>query len=330
MSKAYPVRAVLTWLVVLLAAGPAEAGWIPVDLAELRAQLEANKDRVTAICARSHPIPKAVALTVHVTAGSPYAGEEHGRIELAATSDDDFGACFATEAHWHLRAGQYTTKPFSGTVTLKLRPPDELLSRALAAWFATESTCIPRPGEIPRAVTIDIASDEADMTIHATTSPANDAVDTCMAASLRASLDLAGIGPGRSNPTAHLTRALPPLVTSKRLRAVLPELARVATASCLPEEDDKPPKATMTVSVTAKVDAQDFVVTAHSGDAKRDACTEDALLASLHERFARQLDDGTTFFRIDGNATRRYAFAIETTQQIWARWSAERAATFRD
>jgi hypothetical protein len=284
-----------------------------ISLADIRERLELHKNRATARCARSFPIPSTVSVVAGVSTVT------------AADEDDAFAACFASEVAANMCTG-WCTDPGSGLFVLKLATPKQLVDHAIASSFEY-GDCLPRPGAIPRTVTIDISSDDTDVTVHATTSPSNAAVAECYADNVRDAFDEAGIGV-ELKPSAHLAHPVAPHVTSARLRLALPDIASDAAASCdrpdIPETANK-----MRIVVTAKRDADSFGVVARSSDAKRDACTTRAIVEGLHQRFEVQLEDGTRYFRIDSNASASLAFEIESAPQLESRRAAEQRARRR-
>lgn len=229
-------------MALVVQASSAQAGPIATTLGVVRGDLEANKDRITAICAREAPVPRTVEVKVVGRAGDREmsvmkAVTSAGPLfEIVAATDNLFTLCFAREATLAKRAAVFIVKPFASVVTLQLTPPDKLLKHVIEAWFANEDNCWPRPGVIPRALTIEISSDEIEMTVRATTKPSNSAVDACVIDGLQSELGGAGIDAGIWKPTAKITRAIKPLVINAHLHTALDDIARDSAASCIPPE----------------------------------------------------------------------------------------------
>ncbi len=319
----------------------AAAGPVGVRLSDIRAHIEHYKGRYTAMCARTSEVPTKVSLTVKATRSleleSVIAATTSRRsLVIEATTDDAFSECFAREVAadppW-----SYVHESYSGTIDVVLDRPQKILSRALDEWLREEDGCRPHAGAIPRSMTVDITSDDVEMVVKVAITPANASLEACELASVNALLLEARIDTGVWKPTAHVRRALRPIMTNASLREATAFYAPHAVASCIAGEvaasideavmeGKKPPRlGTMAVAVTAKLDAADVVVAARSGDKTRDACTEAALTKLLHVHIERRYGDGTSFFRIDGSAAARLRFPIETQGQLDARDSAERA-----
>jgi hypothetical protein len=297
--------------VLMALATPAAAGPLWGVVPAIREELEHNKDRATAACARSATVPRTVTLRLRA---AKTTWPHRGVLDITAVRDDDFSICFAREqSQRHTIVGE-VPKPISSVVTLSLRQPKQILAGEIAYVLGEESICLPRPGAIPRSVVIDVFMDDGNVATRALTTPSNPAVDTCIADELLHWLHDRAIGDGAWKPEAHVTRKLQPVVTPARLRKEVAYLAREAAMSCIDELPSPRPK--MKVTVTAKRDADDFGIVARSGDETRDTCTVAALTETLHEFLERELADGTHSLRIDGDATVSLTFAIETWETL--------------
>lgn len=304
---------------VLFGVHIASAGPVSGSLARVREAIEANKDRATAACFTSLPYPMTVRLAVKISRRkvddllpeTPY----HLAIE-ADDPDDAFAACIAS-----IVSNDMPSAPSMGEVfDLQLATPKQLTAHAIDK--ALDGSCLGRRGATPRTVTVEVSTTDTEVLVRAKTSPSNPDVESCFAENVRAELDDELIGVALE-PKAHVTRRLEPLVTSRALRVELPELALPAAADC-DRPDISENKRRMRVSVTAKRDADDFVVVVRSGDARRDECTASAVGRALHQMFETQLDDGTSYFRIDGDASARFSFEIQDLVQLRYREAALR------
>jgi hypothetical protein len=315
-----------------------------VTLGMIGGELESHKDRITAMCAHEGTVPRGVTVQViglmeswHTDGTLKWTSQ--ASIHIQPVGDDLFTNCFAREAMQEKEPHPFIAQSFKGTVTLLLSPPDTILAGKISGWLREQREdpgCWPRAGAIPHTLAIDVSSDDVYMTVTARTTPSNADVETCVTDSVNEVLMDAGIRAGEWKPTLRVKQRIEPRVSSARLRAELPDLAREAAASCIPSDvaqeiDDaivaetKPRRiGKMRVTATAKRDAAAFVAVARSGDKTRDACTKRALEAKLRERFELRFED-ETIFRIDSNATASASFEIETEGQLETRHDAERS-----
>lgn len=293
----------------------------------IRQDLEAAQDQVTAFCARESAVPRTITVDIKGRPTGDLLGASfEPSIEITTTSDDPFAQCFVDQAMQNRRPVSFIARGFGSSATLTLTPPDRILARAIDAWLA-ENGCRPSPGPIPTSIAIDITSDDVEMTVKVAVTPANATLDACELKSLNAMLLDARIDTGLWKPTVHVKRKLTPIVTNANLREMTASYGSHAVASCIPGDiaapideavangEDPARLGTMSISARAKRDG-DISVVVRSGDKTRDACTTAALTKMLHEHYEQRFGDGTTYFRIDGNAAANLRLPIKTQGQL--------------
>lgn len=126
---------------------------------------------LTLLCAAQDPPVATISLTLY--------GSSAG---LRVTSDTagPFAACFAAHAG---DPSFHADVAFATFLDLEL-PTIEQLAAERLAWLNVPEWCVPRPGPLPDTATIEIV----DGTLHVTTRPSNDEVNTCLVRKLTVDL----------------------------------------------------------------------------------------------------------------------------------------------
>ena len=172
------------------------------------------------------------------------------------------------------------------------------------------TTCLPRPGAIPKRATVHLATSARGLRVTVHTRPSNVEVAACIESHVRSRM--VAFGPGVWRLETRVSSPLPPLVTSKSLQHVVARVAPKLARDC--HLGESPLRAS--VSVIARLDAEQFAIAVDAPNEAFRTCLSRKLQNSLRrDNFSRyrQLPSGQfqRYFRIDGDAKASHSVAVE-------------------
>lgn len=280
-----------------------------------RRAIEESTDSITIACAQKHPPTDEVRLDVR--------GLDSGAASVSTTDKHPFAVCFAKHASKLERGGGAYDGPTIGyrfNQTVRITPPQQIFAARLqrAEVRGSLSSCSPRPGPIPKSVTLEAYTDLTGLEVKATTSPANAEVADCLERRLK--MGMRDFGAGVWSLRASVTKPMPPVITTEILEQHARSYVRQVAAQCRPTEG---PAVSGQVEVTARRDAKQFEIDV---GVKNHAVAE-CMRAKLQERLTsnysvqrRIADDHyERYFRIDGDAHVKLPFAVDPAAKAGAK-----------
>ena len=257
-------------------------------------EIEDAKDRITIACAALHPAQTKVKLQVR--------GNNRGVVAVMAPENTGFAKCVAREAaEVSQDRGAWDTepRPFAYDLTVVLASPQDLFAKAVGE-IGQSSSCVPRPGEIPREATIRGTSTKDGLTVTVQTAPRNEEAEACLVE--KATQNWRFFAKGVWSLTATVT--VP--VTSELAAGVKQNLSYWASNAAAKCRQAGMAGLAM-IEVRAKPGDEDFTITANIPNETFLTCVRDELRAKLRAQYAvpRKLPDGTyeRYFRIDANVS---------------------------
>jgi hypothetical protein len=295
------------------------------SIGDLVAQIERGKDTWTLQCAREHNPPESVELR--------FRGDDLGRVSVSVEDDSDgFSRCFrnkieTTDFVNGIAIGHTPLINVSGaldrTLNIGIFPPSELVKSRLEKrlLLASDSTCLPRPGAIPKAANVHLVTGFDETSTEVRAEPRNKEVDQCLTRFLEQVLPELE-GGGRWDLDLKVRKPLAPSVTDKELKMWVRSNVFTADGSgqvspvfsaaraCKNQGEDK----TYRVHVEAQPKSQRFEVDVDGDYAEFQECFVKAFNESAKSVLSvpRQLPDGEVerYFRIDAVAQASYEVSV--------------------
>ena len=262
------------------------------------------KDSVALECARRFTPMKSLLIIV--------INDKHGATYVRTKSTDPFARCVVGRMG-NSGGGAYMGSPreFSIGIDLSFRSPQKELEKRVKEWYPR---CMPRPGAIPREAALEASTSKAGFVMHATTSPSNPLVDSCIVQEAREAFRDFGAGAWSLRTSQRI--ALRPYVEIDR--DALSSYGTMAATDCAPTPA---PNATSTITVTAQPEDKELTITA-TGSPEFSACMSDALNKQFASMFRvsytvdkKQVD----FFRIDAHIKTSVTIKLESAAARKAR-----------
>jgi hypothetical protein len=276
----------------------------------LRRELERAKEEFILACAGESP-PTRVELVA--------TGDRDGRVQIRAAPDAGaFATCVASVAAKLADpgGGAYSPSPtpFTSTIALSLPTPNALLATRMRERLGIPRDCVPRPGALSTHATIRIGTDAGRIAIHVTTTPANAAIEQCIATYLETGLrDFATVP-----DLAFEQRVKLPRMESSAVRdAVLAHAPALATRCYQPETAP----AQVAITVAAAKDDKAFTLTTDAKSETFARCLVDTLAPKLRAAFTTH-----GYFRIDNTIAATLTLSVETPTARDERLAKARAA----
>jgi hypothetical protein len=197
---------------------------------------------------------------------------------------------------------------FSVGIDLWFSTPQKVFEDRVAQWYPS---CTPRPGAIPREMTVELTTNAKAFSFDVKTSPSNALVESCLRESGTREFQ-SELGVGVWN--LHVTKKIAVQPHVRVDHYALEAYGKDAATDCNPTPE---PNAITKITMTAKPDDREFRITA-TGSPDFSTCVSE----KLNKRFAAQYrvvymdgDQQNELFRIDGDVNLTVNIKMESATE---------------